>query len=131
LGPTKQVPLELNDRERTLILEHTFAHEELTNRLRSVPKPGERPVFRFTLDDLDELAGFVAAEANHAKDKKIGNWIAFLPESTTSWSPTPIKTDTKSTQAHHKSPLFMRRFSLFPLAAPSFKSHLPKICQKS
>jgi len=23
------------------------------------------------LDDLDELAGFVAAEANHAKDKKL------------------------------------------------------------
>ena len=23
------------------------------------------------MDDLDELAGFVAAEANHAKDKKL------------------------------------------------------------
>jgi len=43
----------------------------LTGRLRLVPKPGERPVFRFTLDDLDELAGFVASEANHAKNKKL------------------------------------------------------------
>ena len=72
IRPGEKVPLELNDRERALILEHTFAGEELTNRLRVVPGPGERPIYRFTLDDLDELAGFVAAEANHAKDKKLG-----------------------------------------------------------
>jgi plasmid stabilization system protein ParE len=29
------------------------------------------PFYRFTLDDLDELAGYVAAEANHAKIKKL------------------------------------------------------------
>jgi hypothetical protein len=63
--------LELNERERELILSHTFADEELVNRLRVVPKPGVRPVFRFTLDDLDELGGFLAAEANHTKDKKL------------------------------------------------------------
>ena len=27
-------------------------------------------VVRYTLDDLDELLGFVAAEANHSTDKK-------------------------------------------------------------
>jgi len=67
----EKVPLELNDRERKLIQWHTFADGTLTDRLRVVPKPGEPPVFHFTLDDLDELAGFVAAEANHAKDKKL------------------------------------------------------------
>jgi hypothetical protein len=36
-----------------------------------VPNASNPPIFRFTLDDLDELAGFVAAEANHAKDKKL------------------------------------------------------------
>ncbi|MGH9816540.1 MAG: hypothetical protein ACRD5F_02480 [Candidatus Acidiferrales bacterium] len=71
VGPISRVPLELNDGERNLILSHTFADEALTNRLRIVPKKGERPVFRFTLDDLDELAGFVAAEANHTQDKKL------------------------------------------------------------
>jgi hypothetical protein len=40
-------------------------------RLRIVRRPGEPPIYRFTLDDLDELAGHVAAEANHAKDKKL------------------------------------------------------------
>jgi hypothetical protein len=69
IRPNETVPLELNARERELILSHTFADESLTNRLRVVPKKSERPVFRFTLDDLDELAGFIAAEANHARNK--------------------------------------------------------------
>ena len=71
IRPDEKVSLELSDRERALVLEHTFADEELTNCLRVVPKPGERSVYRFTLADMDELAGFVAAEANHAKDKKL------------------------------------------------------------
>ena len=71
IKPGEKVPLELNERERELILGHTFADDELTNRLRVVPKKGQRPIFRFTLDDLDELGGFVAAEANHTKDKKL------------------------------------------------------------
>ena len=65
-----KVPLELNDRERELILNHSLTDEELTRRLRILPRPGEPPVYRFTLDDLDELAGYVAAEANHTQDKK-------------------------------------------------------------
>jgi len=27
------------------------------------------PIFRFSLEDLDELVGFLAADANHAKNK--------------------------------------------------------------
>ena len=71
IRPDEKVPLELNDRERELILNHSFADQELTDRLRVVPTPGEPPIYRFTLDDLDELAGYVAAEANHARDKKL------------------------------------------------------------
>ena len=63
------VPLELNQRERDLIISHTFADESITDRLRIAPRPGQRPVFHFTLDELDELIGDVAAEANHAKNK--------------------------------------------------------------
>jgi len=73
--PNDTVPLELNERERELILSYTFADESLTNRLRVVSKKGERPIFRFTLDDLDELAGFLAAEANHAKNKILGEQL--------------------------------------------------------
>jgi uncharacterized coiled-coil protein SlyX len=67
----EKVPLELTDHERDLIIKHTFAGINLTDRMRIVPSPGRRPFYRFTLDDLDELAGYVAAEANHAKVKKL------------------------------------------------------------
>ena len=71
IRPEEKVPLELNDRERELILNHSLADPELTDRLRLVRAPNEPPIYRFTLDDLDELAGYIAAEANHAKDKKL------------------------------------------------------------
>lgn len=71
IKPNETVPLELSDRQRELILTEAFVDDELTNRLRVVPKPGEPAVFRYTLDDLDELAGYVAAEANHTKDRKL------------------------------------------------------------
>jgi len=51
-----------------LILKHSLADEELTGRLRVVSLPGEAPVYRFT---LDERVGYIAAEANHANDKKL------------------------------------------------------------
>jgi len=69
--PGQEVPLTLSARERELILEHTFADDELTAPLRLAPTANKAPVHSFTLDDLEELAGYVAAEANHAKDKKL------------------------------------------------------------
>jgi len=63
------VPLELNERERDLIVSHTFAADSLTDRLQVAPQPGQRPVFHFILNELDRLVGDVAAEANHAKNK--------------------------------------------------------------
>lgn len=71
IRPDEEVPLELTNRERELILEHAFADEALLGRLRVAPTANQRAVFHFTLDDLDDLAGCVAAEANHAKDKKL------------------------------------------------------------
>jgi hypothetical protein len=71
IQPDQEVPLDLSDRERELILEHSFADEALIGRLRVPPTPDRRAVFHFSLDDLDDLAGCVAAEANHAKDKKL------------------------------------------------------------
>jgi hypothetical protein len=78
IRPDEKVPLDLNDRERELILQHTFADDDLTRRLRIVPRAGESAVYRFTLGELDDLAGYVAAEANHAKDKKLKKHLAGL-----------------------------------------------------
>ncbi len=65
------MPIELAERERELIVRHSFAGEDLTRRLRVVPRQRVAPVYRYTLDELDELAGYVAAEINHAKDPKL------------------------------------------------------------
>jgi hypothetical protein len=70
IRPDEKLPLELNESERDLILNHSFAEQELTDRLRVVPAPGESPIYRFTLEELDQLAGYVAAEANHTQNKK-------------------------------------------------------------
>jgi hypothetical protein len=69
--PNEKIPLKLNARERELILEHTFADDDLTAPLHVVPEPNEPSVYRHTLDDWEDLAGYIAAEANHAKDKKL------------------------------------------------------------
>ena len=55
----------LTETERRLILDRTFAPPELTDRLRRAP--AEQTRFSFTADELDELVGYVAAEANHAR----------------------------------------------------------------
>jgi hypothetical protein len=69
--PSEKVPLMLSHRERELILDHTFADDELTAPLRVGSGSNKTSIYSFTLDDLEELMGYVAAEANHAKDKKL------------------------------------------------------------
>ena len=65
------VELVLTEREKQLIVEHTFADPDLTKKLEIAETRGSKIVARYTLDDLDQLAEFVAAEANHCKDKKL------------------------------------------------------------
>lgn len=50
IRPEDMIPLKFNTRERELILNHTFADNDLTRPLRIVPKPGESITCRFTLD---------------------------------------------------------------------------------
>lgn len=69
--PDERVPLTLSPRERELILEHTFADDELTAPLSAMPASSKASVYSFTLDDLEELMGYVTAEANHTQDKKL------------------------------------------------------------
>ena len=54
-----------------LVREHTFADPEYLRRFRATPGSGGRLVGKFSLDDLDDLLGYVAAEANHTKSKKL------------------------------------------------------------
>jgi hypothetical protein len=63
------VPVLLSRRDRDLIVDHTFADPEYIERLQPI-KDG-RLRGKYTLDDLDDLMGFVAAEANHCKSNKL------------------------------------------------------------
>ena len=67
----QKVAVRFKPRERELVLDRTFAGPELTGTLRKAKLVDGKHDVRYTLDDLDELLGFVAAEANHSTDKKI------------------------------------------------------------
>ena len=62
--------MKLTQAERGFLLDALIDIDgEIEDKLRAVA-PGESKVM-FTLDELDLLAGSVAAEANHTKDKKL------------------------------------------------------------
>jgi hypothetical protein len=68
IEPDSAVEVPFSPAERDLVLEHTFAGPNLTERLRVAGVAGSKLAVRYTLDDLDELIGYVAAEANHTED---------------------------------------------------------------
>jgi hypothetical protein len=69
--PDERLPIELNERERELIVKHSFADDHLTRRLRLIPKPRAAPVYRYTLGEIDELSGCIAFHANHENNAKL------------------------------------------------------------
>ncbi len=68
---SQKVEVNFSSRERVLVLEHTFAGPELTTALRRAQLEKGKYMVPYTLDELDELLGFVAAEANHSTDKRL------------------------------------------------------------
>ena len=70
IKPDENVVLRLTRRQCDLIINETFSPSELTGRLR-LGIVGKKPVYRFTLGELDELMGYVAAEANHTPNRKL------------------------------------------------------------
>lgn len=67
----RNLEIELSERERDLILNHTFADEELIRDLRNGTSRQHAHKYRFSWDDLDDLAGYIAAESNHARSPKL------------------------------------------------------------
>ena len=66
-------PLEvvLSARDAELIDKHTFADLNYVERLKKTPGSDNRLSGKFTLDELDDLLGYIAAEANHTKSRKL------------------------------------------------------------
>lgn len=67
----ERISFSLSRQARDLILERTFIDPALEKRLRLALASGSKLVTTLTLNDVEELAGSVAAEANHCDDPKI------------------------------------------------------------
>ena len=79
ISESTRVPVELTARERNLILEHTFAGDEILAPVQSLPEVGKHAA-EYTLYDIEELQGFVAAEANHTTDQCFERDLSALHE---------------------------------------------------
>lgn len=71
IEPGEKVPVAFTPRERALVIDHTFAGLELTEPLEAARLTRGGYTVRLSLDDLDDLLGHVAAEANHCKSKSL------------------------------------------------------------
>jgi len=64
------VEIRFSRAEKVLLQEHTFMDADYTKRIRPADK-GKALVGHYTLDDLEDMIGYIAAEANHTTDKKL------------------------------------------------------------
>ena len=71
IRPGTKLPVRLSTRERDLVAERAFLDSELETTLRKAATINSKLVVNLTLDDIDDLHGCVAAEANHCDDRKV------------------------------------------------------------
>lgn len=71
LKPGDRVVLKLSLEQADLIVGKTMIDDDLLAIIHHAKVRDAVVCSRFTLDELDELAGYVAAEANNTKDKKL------------------------------------------------------------
>lgn len=64
------ITIPLSEQDRQLIRDHTFADDEYTDRLIPAPE-GAGLIGAFTLDELDDLLGHIAAQSNHTDDTRL------------------------------------------------------------
>ena len=63
-----KLPVRLSLRERDLIREETFFDPHFA---KQIEPDGKGISLELTLDDIEEIQGYVAAEANHCEDPKL------------------------------------------------------------
>ena len=66
-----RLPCRLSSRQRDLILERAMLDADIEKRLRDAIAMGSEIAVELTLNDIDDLLGSVAAEANHSDDGKV------------------------------------------------------------
>jgi hypothetical protein len=78
--PGERIPFAFTRKERDAVLEETFADPSLTDRLKVAEATPRGVQASYTIDEMDELLGFIAAEANHTSDKKVEKLLYALFE---------------------------------------------------
>jgi len=78
MKPGGKVPFRLTERERDLINNEAFAPLEITEKMRLAIIEGNSLICHLTLEDLEDLAGYVANAANHAEDEDLENELDAL-----------------------------------------------------
>jgi hypothetical protein len=73
-GPEYQIPVLLSARDRELIVQHSLADTNLTDRLRLDPEMNRSQLFYFTFSELDELMAHVTVRAHHANREMQIEW---------------------------------------------------------
>ena len=71
IKPGQRVAFRLTRQERDLIVERTMVDAEIEGRLRNARSSGLDLIVGLTLDDVDDLAGHVAAEANRCSEARV------------------------------------------------------------
>jgi hypothetical protein len=65
------IPVRFHVEERDLILNETLAGPDLTDRLESAKQVTDSVLVYYSSEELENLIGYFAAEANHNPDRKI------------------------------------------------------------
>jgi len=65
------IEIKITEKVRNLIVDHTFAGDDLTKQIKLAEMNGKYLLAKYTIEDLDELVGFIAAESNHTEDFKL------------------------------------------------------------
>ena len=80
LKPGEKVVLSLTEEEASLITEFTYISEERINTIYFSKCRDGIVSARHTLSELEELAGYTAAEANNTKDKRLRKQLDTISE---------------------------------------------------
>lgn len=67
----EKVPVRITIRQRDLILENTFIGDDIIRPLRLAEVKGKNIEVWLSLSDIEELQGYIAAEANHTEDRRL------------------------------------------------------------
>ena len=71
IKPGTQLPFRLSARERAVVVEKALLDPEIERALQGATAVGAKLVVNLNLDDIDDLHGCVAAEANHCDDPRV------------------------------------------------------------